>query len=173
MQPTYQEIIAENLRTQNPVLNLTSHTFPNNTLPAELAKLTHLTELHLRCCNLENITVISSLKNLEILNLDGNQNLVDISCLSNLLNLKDLDLMDCWIDNLKPLSNLTCLIKLCLFENNINSVEFLSNLINLEFLVMENNGITDITPLANLKKNKKIVITTTSKYNWCKCAAKF
>ncbi len=138
-----------------------------------LSFLTNIEEIYiqgsgaLKDKDLENlINSIKSFKKLIKLSLYAT-NLEDISLLDELKNidsLKNLNLGVNKIKNLEPLKNLTNLKYLDLRNNLIFDISPLKSLTKLETLYLMNNDIIDITPLAsnknlvylNLKNNPKI-----------------
>ena len=113
---------------------------------------TSLFELDLSNMDLSNgdIVPLKNMKYLEILSLGGNQ-ISDLSPLSGLTGLKQLSLYDnTRISNLTPLSNLKNLTRLSLYYNQISDLTPLSNLTNLEWLELTGNQISDISPLGTL-----------------------
>ena len=96
-----------------------------------------------------DISPLSELVNLDILNL-GINNITDISLLSELVNLKQLYLGNNKIYDISPLSGLVYLGILDLNFNNITDISPLSTLVKLEELRLWGNQITDISPLSGL-----------------------
>ncbi len=86
--------------------------------------------------------ILSGLNNLEVLDLSGLHIINDISFISNMESLKELNLANNNITNLRPLSFLTNLEKL-----DISPIEKLTNLC---FLWLEDNNISKIDVLNNL-----------------------
>ena len=80
----------------------------------------------------------------------------DITGLEFATNLRELDLRDNPITDLRPLANLTTLGRLYLSDilpsTPTLDLRPLANLINLEELTLENSKVSDISPLARLKK---------------------
>ncbi|MDR9458688.1 MAG: leucine-rich repeat domain-containing protein, partial [Dehalococcoidia bacterium] len=60
---------------------------------------------------------------------------------------------------ISPLSNLTSLTHLALWENQINDISPLSNLATLTYLTLNYNEISDISPLANLVNLQLIALS--------------
>ncbi|MCL2159558.1 MAG: leucine-rich repeat domain-containing protein, partial [Oscillospiraceae bacterium] len=111
-----------------------------------------LFELDLSNKNLTNadIAPLRLMKNIEVLNLGGNQ-VSDLSPISGLTNLKKLSLYDNnRISDLTPLKNLTNLTMLSLYFNPIGDISVLSNMTKLEELYLSDNKIKDITPISSL-----------------------
>ncbi len=130
-------------------------------IPEEIVKLKDLKKLHLGASGtspwtIADVGVLSSLQNLEELNLSNNQ-IIDISPLSNLANLKSLKLSLNEIrGEIGPLSKLVNLEKLELDYNQIDNISALAELTNLKELVLEGNQIYEINPLQNLEKIIKL-----------------
>ena len=80
----------------------------------------------------------------------------DLTGLEFATNLRELDLRDNPITDLRPLTNLTTLKGLYLSDIFPNTPTLdlrpLAKLINLEDLTLENSRVSDISPLARLKK---------------------
>ena len=98
--------------------------------------------------------------------LDDN-NISDITPLTNLANLTKLSLSDNQIRDISPLASLTNLVMLHLANNQIDDITPLSNLVGLGtqewemiaeslHLDLGGNQITDITPLSNLTALKRL-----------------
>ena len=110
---------------------------------------TDLSELYLGDNNIIDISPLAGLANLRVLDLDDNQ-IVDISALSGLTNLTKLYLGNNIIIDISPLSNLTNLTLLYLWYNEIIDISPLAGLSNLTGLILLQNRIVDISPLSSL-----------------------
>jgi len=102
-------------------------------------------KLMLVCENLADISALSKLKNLKVLNLYGNQ----ISDLRPLIGLKKLTLLDLRInrvDDLAPLAGLANLKTLRLKNNRVSDVSPLEKLAKLESLDLANNRVNQLIP---------------------------
>src|SRR6056297_3274167 len=99
--------------------------------------------------NIDNLSGIEYLNNLEYLDF-GNNQVSDISPLSNLTDLESLDFGDNQVSDISPLSNLTNLTHLYFGNNQVSDISPLSNLTNLTHLYFGNNQVSDISPLSNL-----------------------
>ncbi len=93
---------------------------------------------------------IQYFENLVELSIDGQWDLYDITPLSNLTNLVELEVYDCSIEDVTPLENLVDLKYLDISGNNITDVTPLKNLVNLSMLMLYSNEISDISSLVNL-----------------------
>ena len=123
---------------------------------ADLLKLTRLAAR-----DVEDLTGLEFATNLSELYLNGlvsrgGNNLSDISRLKNLRNLQRLQLNANNISDISPLKNLTKLTDLYLNANNISDISPLKNLRNLLGLELDDNNISDISPLKNLRKLRKL-----------------
>lgn len=114
----------------------------------------HLLVLSDNCVH--DISGLKGLKNLEVLSLDDNTLLADISPLAELTSLKELNLSSNRIRDVSPLQNLLNLKDLQLWDNDILDISPLQNLTQLQELSLFNNPILDIRPLANLKQLKDL-----------------
>ena len=90
----------------------------------------------------------------------------DITGLEFATNIKQLDISQNPLTDLRPLSNLIQLTGLHFwhFPGNSTNLDLrpLASLINLEVLFFEGNGISDITPLAGLRELRELYLTN----NW-------
>ncbi|MBI3775703.1 MAG: leucine-rich repeat domain-containing protein [Gammaproteobacteria bacterium] len=119
--------------------------FSNNQV-ADLSTLTNLKQLRElyasgNLINDLNLAYLSGLTNLEVLELDSNPSITDISALAPLTNLNTLSLQFNSVVDVTPLSSLTQLIELRLFGNQIVNVSPLAGLTTLNFLHLGNNKI--------------------------------
>jgi len=113
---------------------------------AGLEYCVYLCELELFSNNLSDLSPLSSLTNLQRLDLKFN-NISDLSPLSSLTNLEVLSLKINNISDLSPLAGLTNLEYLDLGNNNISDISPMSGLTNLEYLSLVMNNISDLSPL--------------------------
>ena len=98
-----------------------------------------------------DIEDISFLSNISVINLElSNNKIEDLTVLSTIKNLETLELNCNNIIDLNPLSKLENLTELNLNNNNISDLTPLSNLYNLQYLYINDNNISDLTPLSNL-----------------------
>ena len=106
----------------------------------------------------EDIVILAELTNLKELNLRDNQ-ISDLRPLSELTNLRRLFLCGNQIRDLSPLSGLTYLEFLSLGDNQISDVSPLVDLTNLEHLNLKNNQISDLTPLARTGISRHLILS--------------
>ncbi len=90
-----------------------------------LSALTGLRKLDLRYNNISDISSLTTLTLLEDINLVGNQNISNISCVANMLGLLELKISGTQVSDLTALQQLT----------------------NLTWVYLPNNQITDLAPL--------------------------
>ena len=119
---------------------------------------TNLNAIPLNQNEITDLSPLSNLIQLESLAAWGNP-ISDISPLAKLTNLRYIDLGGCDIADITPLSNLTKLETLKLGLNyRIRDISPLANLTNLKYLRLNRNRIVDISPLANLTQLKQLFI---------------
>ena len=99
-----------------------------------LKGLTNLVNLTVAGSGVSDLSPLSGLIHLEMLNLEANRRISNISSLASLKNLKELRLD----------------------TNNVSDVSPLAALDTLEVLRLERNNIADISPLDGLRENTKI-----------------
>ena len=80
----------------------------------------------------------------------GDGRISDLSPLSKLTNLKDLDIGNCKISDLSPLAGLTQLRDLFADSSEISDVSSLAGLTNLTRVILRDNQISDVAPLSGL-----------------------
>ncbi|MDD3818297.1 MAG: CotH kinase family protein [Actinomycetota bacterium] len=124
-----------------------------------LGNLKNLQILDMHDCRVQDISFISRLTNLKELNLSYN-NARDFSPLGNLNNLEILDLSSTGITDLSSLKNVTSLKELDLRDNSgIKDISALSNLKELEYLNLNSSkGVESIAPITNLTNLKTLIL---------------
>ena len=109
--------------------------------------------------SISDLSPLSGLTKLTELNLFRNT-IADLSPLSNLTELIELDLSgNVYISDLSPLSGLAGMRTLQLYSNNISDLSPLSNLTDLRWLGVSNNLIWDIAPLSNLTELRGVSLS--------------
>ena len=120
------------------------------------AEMATLTRIDAPNKGIRNLTGLEHATNLQWLDLGtvrvnnesvNSNDISNLSPLSNLTNLRLLDLASNSISDISALSNLTNLTWLTLWNNSISDISALSNLTNLERLFLRGNSISDISPL--------------------------
>ena len=114
-----------------------------------------ITSLNLSKNNLTDISFLSNLVDVEILDIRDN-NITDISPVSNMLKLRQLVLDKNLILDISPLANLTNLTTLFFDNNKVSDISPLQNLTQLTTLWFNHNFVTDISPLSNLHQLKEL-----------------
>ncbi len=95
------------------------------------------------------------MRDLDIFIAEG-RGIYDLTGLEFAINLRELNLGDNSIADLRPLANLRHLEDLVLPENNISDISPLAGLPNLLHLIISHNPISDLSPLAELPKFKEL-----------------
>ncbi|CAL6002324.1 leucine-rich_repeat domain-containing protein [Hexamita inflata] len=108
--------------------------------------VTSLTKLSMRYCSLKNIDLISSLVNLQELNLSGNTS-IDLSPLYKLKSLTKLYMRQCELKNIDQIVLLTNLDVLEVSLNQFKTINQIYLLANLKVLNISWNKQIDISPL--------------------------
>lgn len=138
-----------------------------------ISVLTNLTYLNIRCCEIEDISNLSSLINLEYLDLYHNP-IVNLYPIENFKKLKHLDISNCcWITNLTPLKKLINLEYLDMSDedscNYYDSIPYnineISNLKKLNTLKMNGKGFIKINNVNNLINLKHLEVNCTYIYS--------
>ena len=119
------------------------------------AEMASLTVLRASNKNISDLTGLEFATGLTVLELSGiptptldlSSSILDLSPLSNLTSLTELELVFNSIVDISPLSGLTNLSLLRLEENSISDVSALSGLTNLTSLILYRNRISDLSPL--------------------------
>jgi Leucine-rich repeat (LRR) protein len=137
---------------------------------SELKYLKKLTKLELRTIYLHkegesDLSPLSELTNLKHLDLYWNH-ITDLSPLASLVNLESLDLSHNEINDLTPIANLTNLRKLDLSSNDLRDLSPLAKLTKLTNLYFWENPIEDITVLGNFTYLEVLKIRSTRVKNF-------
>ena len=128
-----------------------------NIISAELSDLAQLNNidlpnlaiLNLSDNNIEDITPLSNFTNLVMLTISKNK-IKDVSPLSEMARLNVLDINENCIEDITPLRNLVNLRMLSANKNNIKDISTLGHRLELSTLRINSNNISDIYPLRNL-----------------------
>ena len=152
---------------------------------SSLAGLTELTELNLRHNYFADLKALSGLTGLVYLNLHSNSHIRslkpmerltglktlilahvpvgdDIRVLKNFVHLNRLNMLNCRLSHVTPLSALVNLQSLNLRWNQLTDISPLSGLIGLWRLNLEGNDIADLAPLAGLTELLQLNIYSNS-----------
>ncbi|MFO7881489.1 MAG: hypothetical protein R6U52_02990 [Kosmotogaceae bacterium] len=110
----------------------------------------NLTELKLGNNNINDLSPLENLVNLEILEIYQNEiEDEDLVSLSELTNLKKLDLMTCSVTDITPLASLTELTYFRIMNNHVEDISILQYFTEIEELNLKYNEISDIEPLVD------------------------
>lgn len=118
----------------------------------------NLKHLYLKCSGIGNVDVLKVCKALEYLILDENE-ISDITGLSELKYLKEVSLVSCKLRNIEGLKNKPCLTKLDISDNFISDISSLEDSKQLEQLIVdEQNGmkVSDISVLSDKTQLKEL-----------------
>lgn len=128
-------------------------------LPQCMSMLIALTDLVIEQSSLNDISALSDLKTLKKLCLSNNRNLINISALSGLSSITELDLSMTKVSDISALSGLSNLTKLNLSMTKVSNISALSGLSNLTFLDLSKNAnLMDISPLSGLTELRNLGI---------------
>ena len=102
--------------------------------------------------NVKSLEGLQFARDLESLDLPGENggNLLDLSPLSVLTELREINLNDQKVRDLSPLADLTNLEVLTLLFNDVEDLSPLANLTNLETLTLVGNQVRDLSALTDL-----------------------
>lgn len=109
-----------------------------------------LENLDLSNCGLSNISSLSTLTTLKVLNLDDNS-INDLAGLSKCTSLEELHICRNAVTSVVPLSSLKSLKILDISLNSIDTVEPISKCTSLSELNVSNNKLTDLQGIGSLK----------------------
>ncbi len=141
----------------NPVANTKNYFAKNRFLNVPSLNLPGLLELQIRDCNLEMMSHLSHLKDLELLDLSFNR-IHDIADLENLSRLKGLALFDNQVTKINGLESNLNLETLHLESNRIQVIENLRNNTKLKSLYVDDNMIENVRPIISLKSLKQLSV---------------
>ena len=136
--------------------------------PAEMATLTRLDAPNLNISDLKGLEYATDLTILNLGHKTGeddvvnSNNISDLSPLSNLTSLNVLYLYNNSISDISSLSNLTNLSWLDLSTNAILDISSLSGLTNLSRLWLDSNSISDVSALSNLTNLTRLELNDNS-----------
>ena len=115
---------------------------------------TQLKKLTIKASYSMSFDGIQNLKNLEYLEIGNNYDTIlefDLNLIYDMINIKDLSIINVNIKEIGALANLTNLQKLNLTKNKITNISELVSLTNLKYLNIQNNPIN-----INSEENKKV-----------------
>ena len=151
---TVENGVKEQFSNLSPLVNLAELTITNTSVSQEelatIAALPKLKKLTLQNCSIAGITPLQKAIGLEYLDISGNGAIRNISALSSLTNLQELDLKNNAVTDLSAISSLSSLTKLDVSSNNIKSLAPVSGLKRLSWLSAGTNVINDLGKLGSL-----------------------
>ena len=118
----------------------------------EISNIESIDRLFLSNSMLINFDYIINAENLEYLYINNCKFDFPIDCISELKNLKRLNITFCNIDDISFLGHMKTLEIIFLDNNKINDISIFEKLSNLQVLSLMYNEVTDITPLKQLEK---------------------
>ena len=118
----------------------------DDVLEIEIRKITGISSGDIRFSDVEKITELD----LGGYGREENEEIIDITALGALVNLKELKLGANSINDINALCNLRDLESLYLSDNEINDITALAKLGNLKKLTLSHNSIIDLSPLSSL-----------------------
>ena len=127
----------------------------------QIAGLEGLRRLSMRAAGLEDLSALSTLANLRVLDIGGNRIAV-LHPLAGLALLEDLHAADNRIEDLSPLASLTRLRVLELGGNRVSDLHPLAGLRDLRHLDLTGNAaVSDLTPLGGMPLLRRVVLEGT------------
>ena len=139
--------------------------------PIAPSEMTTLTRFEARNANITDLTGLEGAIHLKALDLGGeqvgnrfvnNNSVSNLSPLTGLTQLEDLDLWGNSVSDISALAELTNLTGSSLIGNSITDLSALAGLTNLEALLIDDNPISDISPLAGLTNLTKLGLNNIS-----------
>ncbi len=112
--------------------------------------LINLEKLTFSTKNVNDLTPLQNLTNLQVLMFTGSNQTIDLTPIQNLKNLRYLYFQHALVINLTPLQNLINLEELFFGWNQVTDLTPLQNLKNLQKLDFQENQVWDLSPLLNL-----------------------
>jgi len=100
--------------------------------------------------------VFANMKQLEILAIDFNDQISDLSSLSGLVQMKDLNFSKDSVTSIEPLTGMTQMESLGFSDNDISDLTPLKNMSKLSSIVMLRNHVSDLSPIQNLQNIERI-----------------
>ena len=130
---------------------------------SDLSHFSYLESLTIKNYSLDSLSFLTDLTTLRHLDLSGSRfPATNLSVISALPNLQDLNLSNCGLSTLAGLENAIELGYLNLSDNSIRNLSPLSGLFHLRELDLSHNAVTDLTQLANLAHLTKLDLSYNS-----------
>ncbi|CAL6107115.1 leucine-rich_repeat domain-containing protein [Hexamita inflata] len=135
-----------------------SGTKTTNLIFSTISQLFGLKYLDLMYNNISDITYLSNFVDLQILELGGNQQLLNIGPLKFCTQLTSLSIFETRVADIWPLQFMKYLKTLNMFKTQIVDLHPLQHLYNLEYISAHDSRITDVSPLSKLTKLTSMTI---------------
>ena len=160
--PTYTDI--SNWETSNEIGNLSLKGFIDDDLPASPMATTSVYDLLMNGNNISNVDFMSNVTNVRrTLNFADNQ-IIQVSGLSNITNYVNLYLQNNSISDVTPLDNIqTGLVNIDLSYNDLLRAPNLNNFVNLKNVILRDNvNMSDINGLSSLRDVENLDLRNTN-----------
>ena len=158
----------------NQLWEITEFTAPKDASGFEdLSSMPYLESLTIHDKTLDSLNCLSNLTNLKALDLSGcHFPAEDLSVLASLPSLTHLTLSDCGISTISGLANAQSLAYLDLSSNTVRNLEVLAPMTTLRELYLKHNAVTDLSALSSLGSLEKLdvsfnALTTLSPLSSC------
>lgn len=122
-----------------------------------LSTLYKLEVLDISGNNVEDISALANLGSLTMLSCDGN-NISDISSMILLYNIEKLFIHDNPISDIEPLRDMRKMTSLAIGSMNLSDISSLSNMTNLKQLSLSHNPLDNIDAISNLTELKVLLM---------------
>jgi len=146
------EVQPNELILTNQLWEITEFTAPENAQTfSDLLYLPNLNSLEISGLNVDSLSFLSSLLQLDSLNLSGSTFPVeDLPFIATLPALKQLSLSDCNLSTIDPLENAWSLTDLDLSHNTIRNLDVLKTIPNLKKLNLQHNAVNSLDIVGSL-----------------------
>ncbi|WP_156295475.1 leucine-rich repeat domain-containing protein [Methylobacterium aquaticum] len=121
-----------------------------------LRTMVNIRDLHVRYSDINCLSFVYNLKDLIIIDVGGNVNLEDISPLSGLPNLQQVNCSGTQVSDLSPLSGLPNLQQVDCGGTQVSDLSPLSGLPNLQQVDCFNTQVSDLSPLSGLPNLQQV-----------------
>ncbi len=154
-------VSESNIIYTNVLWDITEFTIPENAHSlADLALMPYLKSLTIHNHNLGTLTDLSSLANLETLDLSGSTfPTEELSVLAQLPSLKNLTLSGCSLSTIAALQGAENLATLNLSNNTLRNLDVLSEMNTLTEVNLKHNAVTALDALSSLKNLETLDIS--------------
>jgi len=152
---------SETVIYSNDLWTITSFSVPGDALVyTDLTKMIYLKDLTIQNAVSEELSCLSSLKELESLLITGCEPGKDVlTVIASMEHLKSLTIAQCGLSDISPLGMAQNLEYLDLCYNSIGDVAPISVLPNLKTLYLAHNALTDLSALSNLSNLERLDVS--------------